>query len=300
LYQFLGATKPAHDVVEKALQKLGVEVVEFSTWPGFAQDDYKDSYKYTDKIVTILEKTAASDNEEGGSMLPAGLQLEFDPYKKAEPEAEAYTIVKNERGGDYHMISEKGIKSPSWFISNTSILNYVEGTSRITWQTEAFIKFTSTISPLSKEDAADRAFETLLWACAQAGVNLLEEKVIESVFGGIIDEATTNVLQQRQLYNETIENKYGEPIESVLDRVAPKNRLLAAIQLQSEISQAQQQRLQHAEKSVAVATKQAAELKKELVAVEKYRKKLEAKKLKAGRNRRKQQSKKQGKGKKKR
>ena len=102
-----------------------------------------------------------------------------DPEKKASPEAEVLQIVRKERAGYYYMLSEEGEQSDSWFISETSILNVVVDGIRITWQPEAFLRFTSTLFPTIDEQATEQAFEILLLELAKSGINLLDEKSLK-------------------------------------------------------------------------------------------------------------------------
>ena len=132
------------------------------------------------------------------------------------------------------MVSEEGVASPAWFLSETSILNSVYRDRRITWTSEAFVRFASTLGVASDQESADRAFDILLWSLAQAGVSVLDDRVAVEVFGGVIDQARLTVTKERAAYDSVLGEKYGEPIQSVLDRVPRLQLPLVALQLANE------------------------------------------------------------------
>ena len=287
LFGIFGQRHPDIDF-KKTLSNLGVEVIAFNDWPGFKATDSAEYEKYTKKIMETRENIQSKADYKGADL------TDNDLYNKAQPEAEALMIVKRERDGSFYIISDQNTESPSWFISRTSILNTIEEDTKITWQPEAFLGFASTLSlPADMSTvASDWAFETLLWNLAQSGLNLLDEKIINGVFGGIIDQATIKISEQRKIYKETIEEKYGESIESVMGRLHPSDRPLAAIQLANEMAQSEAIRAKQSEGRMSEESKRADIAEKKLKEVERYRKKMEAKKDKGRRKAKKQKSKK--------
>lgn len=274
LFKIFGTASPTKEAVKKALGHFGIEVIPFQDWPGFSDlDDLSDREDYTKKIIQIINDLHQRIDYKGEI-----LDIEFE--RKAKPEAEALIIVLRERKGIYYVLSEKGQSSHSYFISGTSILNAIEEGEKITWQPDSFLRFASTLSPTIDSEAADEAFETLLWNLAQSGLSLLDEKEISAVFGGIIDQASLDILEQREMYAKTIEEKYGEPLESVMQRVKPMYRPLAAIQIAHEMAQVQEDRFNKEKIRADVESKRADTAKKKLEEVEHFRKKMEAKKAK--------------------
>ncbi len=282
MYAIYSCHNPSEEDLSSSLESLGIEVINFSDWPGFSDIDYIERSEYKDRIVQKILDWRQSDECEYS-------ESHFDSYKKAEPEAEALVIVKNERKGKYHVLSKAGDKSLSWFISDTSILNIIEPGLILTWQPEAFIRFVSTlgISPINASDA----FQAILLNVAQSAVVLLDDKVVSTVFGGMIDQTRLNMIEQRNQYRESLEHKYGEPPESVFDRISPRFKLLGAIQLAEERAQIEKQKRKQAEGWSDEAKKRASSAEKKLREVEHYRKRMEAKKLEAKRKARKQKSK---------
>jgi len=199
-------------------------------------------------------------------------------YKKAKPEAEAILIVKNEREGKYNILDPSPSSSQAWFVSHTSILNFVDPGLRITWKPEAFLSFASTLSPTSDHRLAEQAFDTLLWGIAQSGISLLPEETIENVFGGVIDQAELNVVDQRQIYADTLASKYGTPVDSLLGMTDPLNKPLLAIQLANEMAQKQTKRFKAAQETNATLQRELLVKERELKRVDRYRKKLAKKK----------------------
>ena len=177
------------DALVRAVSEAGIEVVPFSDWPGFVQEDHAEADVLTDTVVAIY-----SDQRD----------QQPDFYQKARPEAEALFVVTRERDGKYHMVSEEGVASPAWFLSETSILNSVHRDRRITWTSEAFVRFASTLGVASDEESADRAFDMLLWFLAQAGVSVLDDRVAVEVFGGVIDQARLTVTEERAAYDSVL------------------------------------------------------------------------------------------------
>ncbi len=117
---------------------------------------------------------------------------------------------------------------------------------------------------------------------------LLDDETLARVFGTVIDQARLNMEELRKAYQETLQSKYGEPVEAVLARVAIPYYPLAVTQLAAEIAQAETERRRVAEIQVKEAIERAQKSEKEL------EKKYKAKLL------RKQSSRRKGKGKQKR
>ena len=90
--------------------------------------------------------------------------------EKGRPEAEALTVVEQERIGTFHILTEEPSPSPAWFISHTSFLNSIGPEPKVTWSPESFIEFVGTLAGVTKRSdtaTAERAFETLLWNAHQ-------------------------------------------------------------------------------------------------------------------------------------
>ena len=193
------------------------------------------------------------------------------------PEAEAMVVVCKERSGEYFMLTDRGTESPTYFISDTSILNLVEKNNRITWQPEGFIRFVSTLLGGEGTEGAEHAFEAMLWSLAETGISLLDEESVAKVLGGVIDQASLNIAEMREMYNETIAEKYGEPLEAVLARLNPIDRPLATIQIQNEIMQNEVVLRAKAEALAKESLRQLKEAQQTLRDLDRFRRKMEKK-----------------------
>lgn len=280
LHACFGSRQPTLEDQKARLHERGIECIPFQAWSGFTQNLFERRAALVEEIGDIRE----GDTGWRGDERDSGVR------KKAEPEAEAVLLVRGERAGTLHLISQPAESSPAWFISATSVLNAVDGRDRITWQPEAFLRFASTIYPPIEKEAADDAFEALLWGVAQSGLDVLPQSAVEAAFGARIEESNLALLELREAYDESLAKKYGEPIESVLRRVPIADREIAAVQLSKEIAQAQQERLRAAESGVAAERARATRAEAKLREVESFRKKLEKKKGGAKKRARKQKA----------
>ena len=253
------------DALVRAVSEAGIEIVPFSDWPGFVQEDHAEADVLTETVVAIYHDQR--DQQQ-------------DFYQKARPEAEALFVAKSERDGKYHMVSEEGVASPAWFLSETSILNSVHVGRRITWTSEAFVRFASTLGVASDQESADRAFDMLLWSLAQAGVSVLDDRVAVDVFGGVIDQARLTVTEERAAYDSVLGEKYGEPIQSVLDQVPRLQLPLVALQLANERAVHETALRNEAQNIAGEAVKRAKVAEERLKGVERYRRKQEQKRQK--------------------
>lgn len=283
LFEATGNRKFNEEAIRNALGKIGIDVVELKDWPGFIDHDYAEVEEYTTNIAQVWE------DKQVQSAIVFSDQL-TDAYEKAKPEAEALIVVERERQGKYHIISDAKETSASWFISGTSILNLLKEGTRITWQPEAFLRFSSTLCDVSEAQSADHAFEILVLGLAESGLNLLDEDIVARVFGTTIDQTKLSIEPLRQSYHETLEEKYGESPNAVIARITPSYRPLALIQLTNEVQQVAENRQQIAEEARRKATERAEVAEKELVRVEKYRAKLAAKKQRTKKKAKKQKA----------
>lgn len=272
MYSIFNSHKPTRNDMSLALVKLGIEVFKISDWPGFQNiRDFGLIDQYIDKIS---EKIRGYFKTDDFSDLDSYFYL--DSHKKAKPEAEAMLIVKNERDGKYYMLSDNDILSPSWFISQTSLLNIIEPGLVITWQPVAFVQFSSSL--ISTPPNTFEAFQTILMNIAQSGISLLDDKVISAAFGGVIDEIRLNLKEQKEKYQASLGDKYGESIETVLDRLPLRYQPLAAVQLADERAQVEEEKRRSAEKDKIKAERKTESLECELRKVEKFRIKMQKKK----------------------
>jgi hypothetical protein len=281
VFAICGQHKFTNDSIKEKLKKYGIEVVDLQIWPGFKSVDFSERDEYIEKVKQTRERY--SRTSEG--------DISYDelhnPIKKAIPEGEVFLIVKKERLGKYYMLSEEKKPSPSWFISQTAILNTIESGSKITWQPDAFLDFASTLSPPPPAEAGERAFEALLWSVARDGVNFVTEIDIRNVFKGVIDQAVVKLEEQQQLYEHTIEQKYGESLSSVLSRIAPSQKILATMQLSNEIAHSEQEKREKAEERAVAEAKRADLAEKKLAKVGHFIKRMESKRKKAKKHKRK-------------
>jgi hypothetical protein len=277
LIHISGSAHVAADAVRGALSRLGIETVSFRDWPGFDSQDLADAEKSTQKLMEIAERRNNIVNDEDLEAL----------HRKTKPEAEVFEIIRGERNGKYNMLSPKGKPSAAWFISQTAVLNLLRSGLTITWQPEAFLRFAATLMPATGEEAAERAFSTLLWTIAQSGLTVLDDRVAAQVFGGVIDQAKLVITEQHVAYDEVLAEKYGTSIEKVMNQVPLLDRPLAALQLANERAQKEATLRAVAVNVAEVEKKRASEAQKELSKVERFRKKLQTKENQAAQRKRK-------------
>ena len=276
LYKIFGSRNPKVDQIRNALMEIGIEVIPFESWPGHSSDDLEKCFDYTGSIARKFESVIGQDALEDPDYF-------VDYYKKAGPEAEVLVIVLYERSGRYYFLSKPNQESPAWFISHTSMLNLIEDDAHITWQPEAFLRFSSTLAPSIDEDLTVRAFDILLLAFSQVGISLLDDRTLIKMFGGVIDQAKLTIDEVEDIYNETLFQKYAESPSAVLERLSPIDRPIAALQLTSEMVQAEEQRRKSAEFRADAASKRAIDAERKLERLENVERTIEEKRRKSAR-----------------
>lgn len=251
--------------LESAFGRLGIEVVGPPDWPGFRRDDTARAREIAESIAEASTRFRTDwelDPEELDEML-----------RKAGPESEAVMIVLRERDGDYGILSNPGTASPAWFISQTAVLNRVTN-QRITWQPDAFLRFASTLSAGGEAEQTEKAFEALMWAVAQAGVNVLDEEAADRVFGGVIDHESLRLDDQTRVYEKVLTEKYGDDPRSVVRRMRGVDQTLALVQLANEAAQKETANRVRSEQESVEWQKRAIQAETELKRLERYRRKV--------------------------
>jgi hypothetical protein len=265
LYKIINNTTVDMDSVKNALRDLGIETVLLRDWPGFAEKDFS----AIEERTKLIQETVVSIRERFNEPEEETLS---EVHRKALPEGEASIVIKKERNGDYYVHSSAGTKSDAWFISRTSILNLVEeGGARITWQPDSFFNFISTICSGTELEESDKSFEAILLNVAESGLSLLDDETIGQVFGGIIDQASLSIKEERAKYGKIIEEKYGESPDSIIARIAPVDRPMAALQIANEVAELESERRKTAEETSTSALRRAVLAEKELESVKKFR-----------------------------
>ena len=272
LFEIFGTRTPNDEDIKDTLQKIGIMTVDLKDWPGFCDENYIECDNYVENIVKVCESTMQTSDKVDSFK-------KTDPYKKAQPEGEALMIVKRERSGDYYVLSECGKQSPAWFITSTSLLNKVEPGAMITWRPEAFLSFTSTLTPTT-EVSESQAFESILFAVSLTGKSLLSEEIIENIFGDVIDQVSLEISEQREVYQSTLAQKYGDSPEHVIKSVKPSYRLITAVQIANEMALLESTSRLFGEKKINDLTDRLKKAEDKLKDLEKYRRKKIAKKTK--------------------
>jgi hypothetical protein len=99
------------------------------------------------------------------------------------------------------------------------------------------------------------------------------------------------ISDQRAAYEKALGDKYGEPIDRVLERVPVLQQPLAALQLANEMA-AKELELRETAQAIAMeASKRAKAAEMELASLQRYRSKLQEKQRKAEQRKRKGRSK---------
>lgn len=280
-----GVTTPTRPCMVSKLNSLGIELVGFQDWPGFSPErDYAEQQDYVRKITQqqCQWRDEQQDEKDGEANQKA--------VDKAQPEAEASVVVLRERAGDFNILSKDRARPHAWFISNTSILNSLVNGPRITWHPEAFLRFSDALPIVSENRDSGQSFEALLFSIAEAGVPLLAQEEIASVFHATIDQSTLILSQQHENFSKVIEEKYCEPPDKVLARVTPTARPLAALQLALEAFERQSERVVELVKDKQQTESKDKASRAKLKEVERFRQKMEAKKAKGKKEHRRQQS----------
>ena len=268
----LGSATALSKALRDRLNELGVEVLHFSDWPGFETTrDYGQQREYEELIVErILGTLYEADDDASVSG-----RLRRDPHEKAEPEAEALVIVEGERSGALDILERKAKGGAAWFVSDTSVLNAVFEGGNATWQSVGFERHVGSF--MHCQDAEDVAFSSIVETIAQSGYTVIRKEALEKAFSHLIDESSLSILQERDMLDENLGNKYSESVESVLSRLAPIDRPLASAQLKSEALQEEKRRREAADERLRKVEKKLAGANRELAGVSKYVRKQVAK-----------------------
>jgi Skp family chaperone for outer membrane proteins len=267
VYEVFGAHEPEVGHITTALNRLGIEVVDFQDWAGFAPDDFASRDEYEAKLKELMRRHRTPDTGR-----EADLERWLD--EKTPPEAEAAVVVVRERSGRFGIVSGVGHQSPSWFISATSVINALGDGRPITWQPEAFLAYGGTLVPSTMSASSDRAFEVILASIAQSGISPISEATIAEVFGSVIDQASIELEEQRDAMVEILGDKYGEKPGDVLRRLPPSRRLIATIQMSRELVDRQRELLDESRQGRVEVERAARKAQAELDAVDRYRKKV--------------------------
>jgi len=240
LWDCFGTLEPDPMSVVKRIEKLGVRVLDFQDWPGFQEQDFVLRDEFVADL-TAITRAFRGVREHIDAAFAQRLAA------KIPPEAEAAVIVLREREGVYQAISDRETGSPAWFISATSSINLLDRSRRITWQPEAFMGYVRTLVGSEASLSAETAFEAVLWAVAQSGLQVIPDAVLESVFGRVIDQDTLQMEEQRETYARVLGDKYGEHPDDVIRRLPMADRLAAASRMNRELVDRQAQDLRVAQ-----------------------------------------------------
>ena len=105
-------------------------------------------------------------------------------------------------------------------------------------------------------------------------ITLLDEDTVQAVFGGVIDEATIAIAEQRDLYNATLAAKYGKSPEAVMESVRPSGRPVAALQLEREMAQVLKRQIADLQARTTSGERRAKQAETELASLARFRARL--------------------------
>lgn len=160
----------------------------------------------------------------------------------------------------------------------------MEGRLQGGWYSYAFKKIEKLSNRSSEDwdrlsaDQARTAFGTIVLGLAQSGMQTLDDETIGRVFGGVIEQARLDMEGLRAEYEELLQSKYGEPIESILARIPVRYFPVAVTQIAAEIAQGEAGRRRAAEARSLSKDETIRQLEKRMKPLERYKAKLERKK----------------------
>ncbi len=109
-------------------------------------------------------------------------------------------------------------------------------------------------------------------------MQMLDDETIGRVFGGVIEQARLDMEELRAEYEELLQSKYGEPIESVLAHVSIRYFPVTVTQITAEIAQSEAERRRVAEARSLSKDEIIRQLEKRMKPLERYKAKLERRK----------------------
>lgn len=240
LWDCFGTLDPNPQSVVERIEELGIRVLDFQDWPGFQERDFVLRDEFVAELTSIT-MAFRGVREHADTAFAQRLAA------KIPPEAEAAVIVLKEREGVFRALSDSHTRSPAWFISATSSINLLDRSRRITWQPDAFMGYARTLVGSDESLSAETAFQSVLWAVAQSGLQVIPDVVLESAFGRVIDQDTLQVEEQRETYARVLGDKYGEHPDDVIRRLPLADRLPAASRMNRELVDRQAQDLRLAQ-----------------------------------------------------
>lgn len=256
---------PADDYkacVTNHLEKYGISVIEFHEWPGFIKTDWGE---VPDGATAIGRK-----------------RQELGTYKsdnQCRREAIVVNILRNERAGEYDILSLKSPKE-AYFISQSGVVNVLKEPSEktFTWSPESFYRYLLTF-PGSRE-TVDNFYECMIASLSLAGLLVINKERYAQYFGDLIQQSKLETPKIVEQYKETLGETQAMRKSQWFARTPDLKKPLFAHQLSLEVAESERERRIVAERMAAEARKTKKLAEGERIELERYRAKAELKRKK--------------------
>jgi hypothetical protein len=209
--------------IRTKIRERGVEVVDFSDWPGFSQESWPERDDISGKIAELRTKHGT-----------------FRTEAQCVAEAEVVLITEMQEAA---------------FLSQSSILNRLERTQpRMTWKPEAMYRFLSLFS--SAPTGTDLLYECMMQSFYYAGFDIVDKSVISRYVAPMVRQARMQLDQARQQYQEALGKREFAELRDGFERVPDEQKPFYSMQfaylvaareaLKREKAEARAKRAEHA------------------------------------------------------
>jgi hypothetical protein len=245
---------------------LGIEVVEFSEWPGFDQAQWGDRKEIEDKIIDVRNQRGTYRNDE-----------------QCRAEAEVLILCEKQKAA---------------FLSQSGILDSINRQApRITWKPESMYRFLATFS--SAPASEDLLYQSMVQDFYYSGFNIVNRDALKRYFAEPVRQSRMDLDEEKTRYEQALGISEYSELRNGYDHVPDLQKPFYSMQFAFLVARKEGERRAVAEERahLAEATKKLSD--KERKELERLKAKNAGKKRRAKQRQRRQQSQKK-KGKRKR
>ncbi len=157
--------------VKEQITKFGIEIVEFSNWPEFKQEQWGDRREVEGKIVQLRNELGTYRSDE-----------------QCRAEAEVLILCENQKAG---------------FLSQSGILDSIDqNRSRITWKPESMYRFLATFS--SAPPSEDLLYESMVQDFYYSGFDIVNRDALKQYFAEPVRQSRMNLDEEKDRYEQAL------------------------------------------------------------------------------------------------
>lgn len=202
------------ECIAKRLDELGIESVQFSDWPDFAEEQWGDRERITNEIIELRKQRGTYRNDD-----------------QCRAEAEVLILCETQKAA---------------FLSQSGVLDSIDRDKpRITWKPESMYRFLSSFSAVPPSE--DLLYQSMVQDFFYSGFDIINSDTLREYFAGPVRQSRMLLDEEKTRYESALGNAEYNKLRSGYDHVPDTQKPFYSMQFAFYVARKESQSRERAE-----------------------------------------------------